>query len=146
MRHSAKQRNIMSESIDQPRRPNCPALLICQQARTTPQRLVDLLGVMNAIGITQLPADVTFTVHFSPTEEERALPPGAIPGTTRRRCHGWRSLPIVERGGDAETLRVVHEQPVPVTARFSAPGQCRSALYANGERVGHRPLSILQVR
>jgi len=44
-----------------------------------------------------------------------------------------------------DTAPVVHEQSVPVTARFSAPGPCHLALYANGERVGHRPLAIGKV-
>jgi hypothetical protein len=134
----------MSESSSHPPRPHCPALLICQQARTTPQRLADLLGVMNAIGITQLPADVTFTVHFALTEGEGLYRlalfleqgAGATPGDRFQLWSGDVSL---------RHRAVVHEQSVPVTARFSAPGQCQLALYANGEGVGHRPLSIGKV-
>jgi len=128
-----------------PPRPHCPALIICKYARATPQQLLDLLGVMNAIGITQLPADVTFTVHFALTEGEGLYrlalfleQPGAG-ATGGERFQLW--------SGEA-TLRhpaVVHDQAVPVTARFSAPGQCWISLYANGERVAHRPLSIGKV-
>jgi hypothetical protein len=128
-----------------PPRPHCPALLICKYARTTPQRLVDLLGVMNAIGITELPADVTFTVHFALTEGEGLYRlalflerpgAGAMPGDRFQLWSGEVSL---------RHRAVVQEQSLPVTARFFAPGQCHLALYANGERVGHRPLSIGKV-
>src|SRR4051812_19615124 len=121
MRHCAKQRNIMSESSDQSPRPQCRAPIICKYARATPEQLLDLLGMMNAIGITQLPADVTFTVHFALTEGEGLYRlalflehPGA--GAAGDRFQLW--------SGET-TLRppaVVHEQAVPVTARFFAPG------------------------
>ena len=124
----------MSESTDHPPRPHCPALLICKYARATPQRLVDLLGVMNAIGITELPADVTFTVHFALTEgaglyrlalflEQSGA--GAMPGDRFKLWSGEASL---------RHRAVVHQQSVPVTARFSALGQCHLALYANRTR------------
>jgi hypothetical protein len=96
-----------------PPRPHCPALLICQGARTTRQRLVDLLGVMNAIGITQFPANVTFTVHFALTEGEGLYRlalflekgAGATPGDRFQLWSGDVSL----RHRD-----VVHEQSLPV--------------------------------
>ena len=123
----------MSETSNQPPRPNCPALLICQQTRVTPNRLIDILGMMNAFSITEFPADVTFAVHFALAEGQGdyrlALfleSPNFLEDAGGNRHLLWE--------GDA-SLRspsVVHEHPLQVTARFFAPGQCRIALYANG--------------
>jgi len=41
---------------------------------------------------------------------------------------------------------VFHEQPLQIKTRFIAPGQCRIALYANGEHVARQPLSILRAK
>ena|SRR5258706_12122993 len=100
---------------------------------------------MNAFSITEFPGDVTFAVHFALTEGQgdyrMALyleQPDSPPDGQRHQL--WQ--------GDV-SLRgptVVHEQSVPVSARFSEPGQCRVALYANGELVARRPLSILKTR
>src|ERR1044071_6386475 len=57
----------MNDASELPPLPNCPAMLICQQIRTTPNRLIDILGMMNAFSITEFPADVTFAVHFALT-------------------------------------------------------------------------------
>lgn len=110
---------------------HCPALIVCQQSRITPGRLIDPQGLMSAIGITAFPADVTFTVHFALTEGEVAYRLALFleqPGSADR-SQFW--------AGDVSlrSCAVVHEQPVPVVARFSAPGQWHIALYANGQRI-----------
>jgi len=48
MRRCAQQAQIVIDTREQPHRPNCPALIICQKIQTTPQRLINIAGMMNA--------------------------------------------------------------------------------------------------
>lgn len=50
-----------------------------------------------------------------------ALPPGIFHGASRSRHHTGGSLPTLEREVSLRHRAVVHEQSLPVTARFSAP-------------------------
>jgi hypothetical protein len=120
----AQQTQIMSETIAQPLRPNCPALIICQQIQTTPQRLINIAGMMNAFTITEFPADVTFAVHFALTEGQGDYQLALFLESPNYPNDAAPSRHLVWEGDvSLRTPQVVHEQPAQVTTRFHAPGQ-----------------------
>jgi hypothetical protein len=100
--------------------------------------------MMNAIGITAMPADVPFVVHFALTEGEGAYRLALFLEQTKDGVANGDRFQLWSGDASLRSPAVVHEQSVPVTARFFASGQCRVALYANGELIGRRPLSILR--
>jgi len=137
----------MSDTSAQPPRPNCPALIICQKIQTTPQRLINIGGMMNAFSITEFPADVTFAVHFALTEGQGNYRLALFMETPDYPNDAGANRHLLWEGeASLRAPSVVHEQPLQITTRFLAPGQCRIALYANGQQVARRPLSILRVK
>ena len=98
-----------------PRRPVCPALIICEHvAVDTENGRIDIHNLINAIMLETIPAELRFAVHFSLTE------------------------------GSLRTPMVVHKQPVFIQLTLRAIGQCWLKLYANGELIAQRWLSIMR--
>jgi hypothetical protein len=122
-----------------PRRPSCPALIVCEHVEVDKAKgRIDIYNVVNAILLETVPGDIRFAVHFSLTEGQ-----------------GDYDLELAlehESGGSAiwkgkcslRTPMVVHEQPVFVQLTLRAIGQCWVKLYANGELIAQRWLSILR--
>jgi len=100
--------------------------------------------MMNAIGITAMPADVTFVIHFAITEGQGDYRLALFLEQTKDGVTTGDRFQLWSGDASLRSPAVVHEQSIPGTARFFAPGQCRIALYANGELIGRRPLSILR--
>jgi len=132
--------------IIRPPRANCPALIICQKTQSTPQRLINIAGMMNAFVVIEFPTDVTFAVHFALREGRGKYHLALILGTPDYPNIDAANRHLLWEGeASLRAPSVVHEQPLQITRRFLAPGQFRIEIYANGEQVARRPLSILRV-
>jgi hypothetical protein len=124
-----------------PRRPSCPALICCEHVEVdTAKGRIDIHNLINAILLETVPGDIRFAVHFTLTEGQGEYDLELV----LEHQHGERILGIWQGKTSLRTPMVVHEQPVFVNLRFSLVGQCWVKLYANGELIAQRWLSILR--
>jgi hypothetical protein len=126
-----------------PRRPVCPAILLCHRATGYPDTgQWDLFGVFNGLGIPAMPVQLSLVVVLSITD-------GQGDYELELSVEHDESESTLGRATNRISLRspiVVHEEAVPLGLSISQYGTYAVKLKANGDLVGQRTFTILPDR